>query len=299
MIFSKAADLLRLEEEGRYSTIYAAVLEQECAVREVSIADVYCDMEAKLKVMEASLERGLNGVRSYSGLTGFGAKRLNNYIEEGRALCPGLFATAIRNAIAINEVNAAMGIICATPTAGSAGVVPAILLAARDQLKLSRKDQLNFLLTAGACGLIIGNQACLSGAEGGCQAEIGSASAMAAAALAEAAGAPIHVALEAMAIALQNILGLACDPVAGLVEIPCIKRNAMGVANALAASEMALAGLVSEIPPDEVILAMGRVGDSLPNALRETALGGLAMCPTALKMAAELRAKKQVHAADA
>ena len=169
-----------------------------------------------------------------------------------------------------------MGVICATPTAGSSGVLPGALLTTRDRLNLDRRAQLNFLITAGGTGILIGNQASISGAEGGCQAEVGSASAMTAAALVEAAGGTPSQSAHALAIALKNLLGLSCDPVASLVEVPCIKRNAVGVVNAIAAAEMALAGIESRIPVDEVIQAMGSIGRMMPVALRETALGGLA-----------------------
>lgn len=246
-------------------------------------------MDVNLQVMESGVEEGIKGVQSYSGLTGYDATRLNAYRSEKSCLGKSIYLDAIVNAIAINEVNASMGLICATPTAGSCGVVPGILLAARNYLNLSRRQQLDFLITSGGCGLMIGNLASISGAEGGCQAEIGSASGMAAAALTEAAGGSPEASSHALAMALKGLLGLVCDPVASLVEVPCIKRNATGVVNAIASAEMALAGVLSRIPPDEVISAMHSVGQLMPSALRETALGGLALTPTARRYTRELK----------
>jgi L-serine dehydratase len=190
--------------------------------------------------------------------------------------------------MATNEVNAAMGIVCATPTAGSSGVIPGALLALKDKLNPSREQMLRFLFTAGAFGLVVANNASISGAAAGCQAEIGSASGMAAAAVVELAGGVPRQSAHAMALALQNVLGLVCDPVAGLVEIPCIMRSAMGAANAMVAADLALAGIESRIPCDEVISAMARVGQALPASLRETGQGGLADTPTGRALAAQV-----------
>ncbi|NLZ70949.1 MAG: L-serine ammonia-lyase, iron-sulfur-dependent, subunit alpha [Clostridiaceae bacterium] len=272
-------------------TIPEIVLLQENEIMGLTSDEVYEQMEIQLQTMEKSIQNGLAGVRSHSGLTGGDAKKLSDYRKRKKNIMGDLLAAAVNYAIAVNEVNAAMGIICATPTAGSAGVLPGVLMAVRDEFQMSRKDQLNFMLIAGICGMIIGNNASISGAEGGCQAEVGSASAMTAAALTIAAGGSNEMAIEAVAIALKNLLGLSCDPVAGLVEIPCIKRNAIGVSNCFTAAEMALAGINSRIPCDEVVMAMGRIGDMMPEALKETAMGGLAMTPTALKMQAELKEK--------
>ena len=181
-----------------------------------------------------------------------------------------------------------MGLVCATPTAGSAGCRPAVLTAATQKLGLNRQQQLDFLLTAGAFGLVIANNASISGAEGGCQAEVGSASAMSAAALTLAAGGTPYQASQAVCFVIKNMLGLICDPVAGLVEVPCVKRNAMGASYAFIAADMALAGIESKIPVDEVIDAMYQVGSSLPTAFRETAEGGLAATPTGRRLQKEI-----------
>ena len=181
-----------------------------------------------------------------------------------------------------------MGLVCATPTAGSAGCLPAVLTSAIEKLGLSEEEQLNFLLATGAFGLVIANNASISGAEGGCQAEVGSASAMSAAALVLAAGGSPFQASQAICFVIKNMLGLICDPVAGLVEVPCVKRNAMGASYAFIAADMALAGIESKIPVDEVIDAMYQVGSSLPTAFRETAEGGLATTPTGRRLSKEI-----------
>ncbi len=267
-------------------------LRYECESTGLSEIEIIAHMENNLCAMEQSVQQGLAGVESYSGFTGGDAVKIDRYRRSGKAILGDIMLQALSNAVAVNEVNAAMGVICATPTAGSAGVVPAVLFAITDKLNLTRRQQINFLMTAGICGLVIGNNASISGARGGCQAEIGSASAMAAAATVEAAGGSPDESAHALAIALMNVLGLACDPIAGLVEMPCIKRNAMGATNALTAAELALAGVKSRIPTDEVVEAMDRIGRMMPMALRETALGGLADTPTGRKIAEELKRRR-------
>lgn len=268
--------------------------ERELALGALDETAILDKMERNLEVMEKAAADGLKGVDSFSGLSGGDAKRLLEYRSMGSPLGDSHYLEAAMNAVAINEVNASMGIICATPTAGSSGVVPGVLLAFRDRLKLDRRKQLDFLITSGGVGILIGNQASLSGAQGGCQAEVGSASAMAAAALVEAAGGTPLQSGHALAIALKNLLGLTCDPVASLVEVPCIKRNAIGAVNAIIAAEMALAGVESRIPVDDVIQAMGSIGRMMPVALRETALGGLAQTPTACRIMEMLQSKGHI-----
>lgn len=245
-------------------------------------------MTRNLEVMKASVVMGLDESKSRSGLTGGDAAKLHKYIQSGKALSDYTVLTAAKNAIAVNEYNAKMGLVCATPTAGSAGCLPAVLTSAIEKLNLTEKQQLDFLLTAGAFGLVIANNASISGAEGGCQAEVGSASAMSAAALVLAAGGTPFQASQAICFVSKNMLGLICDPVAGLVEVPCVKRNAMGASYAFIAADMALAGIESKIPVDEVIDAMYQVGASMPTAFRETAEGGLAATPTGRRLSKEI-----------
>ena len=245
-------------------------------------------MTRNLEVMIDSVRLGLDENHSRSGLTGGDAAKLDRYIQAGKTLSDVTVLTAAKNAIAVNEHNAKMGLVCATPTAGAAGCLPAVLTAATQKLGLNHQQQLEFLLAAGAFGLVIANNASISGAEGGCQAEVGSASAMSAAALTLAAGGTPYQASQAVCFVIKNMLGLICDPVAGLVEVPCVKRNAMGASYAFVAADMALAGIESKIPVDEVIDAMYQVGSSLPTAFRETAEGGLAATPTGRRLQKEI-----------
>ncbi|WP_028398975.1 L-serine ammonia-lyase, iron-sulfur-dependent, subunit alpha [Ectobacillus panaciterrae] len=286
-MFRNVAELVELAESKRVK-IAEIMIQQEMRVTGLSREAVIGKMGQNLTVMEQAVERGLQGVHSVSGLTGGDAVLLQNYIQSGKALCGDLILDAVSKAVATNEVNAAMGTICATPTAGSAGVVPGTLFAVRNKLNPTREQMIEFLFTAGAFGFVVANNASISGAAGGCQAEVGSASGMAAAAIAEMAGGTPSQAAEAMAITLKNMLGLVCDPVAGLVEVPCVKRNAMGAANAMVAADMALAGITSRIPCDEVIDAMYKIGQTMPVALRETAQGGLAATPTGRELEAKI-----------
>lgn len=284
---------LVLQAESKGVKISEIMIEQECQVSERTRKDVLAQMERNLVVMEQAVEKGLKGVKSNSGLTGGDAVLLQNYLQKGNFLSGSTILDAVSKAVATNEVNAAMGTICATPTAGSAGVVPGTLFAVKEKLNPSRKEMIEFLFTSGAFGFVIANNASISGAAGGCQAEVGSASGMAAAAIVEMAGGTPRQAANAMAITLKNMLGLVCDPVAGLVEVPCVKRNAMGAANAMIAADMALAGITSRIPCDEVIEAMFKIGQTMPTALKETAQGGLAATPTGQQLQARIFGETQ------
>ena len=271
------------EQAGK--PISELVLAQQAEQTERTEGDLYEEMRRTFRVMEESVASGIDpDLRSTSGLTGGTAYRMQQAVREGRTICGEVFGGALTRALAVSELNASMGRIVASPTAGPCGILPAAVLTIRDARGLDERTCVMSLFTASAVGMVIANNACLAGAQGGCQAECGSASAMAAAALVELAGGAPDMVANAVAIAIKNILGLVCDPVAGLVEIPCIKRNASGVANALCAAELALAGIASAIPADEVILTMKRVGDTMPAALRETAEGGLAMTPTGRRL---------------
>lgn len=241
------------------------------------------DMESMLKVMEESIAFGLTGVRSHSGLTGGDAKKLQEAAAgAGFAGILGPKALdAVVYATAVGECNAAMGRIVAAPTAGASGVLPGVFYSLKKHNGLDQETLSKGLLVAGSIGLVIAERASLAGATGGCQAECGSAAAMAAGAVVSMlGGTPAQVGV-AVSIVFKNILGLVCDPVAGLVEVPCIKRNGACALQALLAAELALAGIGSFIPADEAIDAMKSVGDALPCALRETAGGGMAAVPTA------------------
>ena len=278
-LFRNVKELVaRAEQENKL--ISEIMIEQEMLITDRPREDIMKQMDRNLTVMEEAVEKGLKGVHSVSGLTGGDAVLLQAYMEKGNSLSGKLLLDAVSKAVATNEVNAAMGTICATPTAGSAGVVPGTLFAVKNQLNPTREQMIRYLFTSGAFGFVVANNASISGAEGGCQAEVGSAAGMAAAAIVEMAGGTPQQSSEAFAITLKNMLGLVCDPVAGLVEVPCVKRNAMGAANSVVAADMALAGVTSRIPCDEVISAMYEIGKSMPSALRETAKGGLAATPT-------------------
>ncbi|HBV23254.1 MAG TPA: L-serine ammonia-lyase, iron-sulfur-dependent, subunit alpha [Jeotgalicoccus sp.] len=265
------------------------MIRQEMEATGQSYLDIYNLMKTNLMTMEGAVTEGLAGVNSTTGLTGMDAVKMQKYIESGKGLSGDLNLMAIAYAVSTNEVNAAMGKICATPTAGSAGVVPGVLFAmVKKDPSITEEQKIRFLFTSGAFGFVVANNASISGAAGGCQAEIGSASAMAAAALVELAGGTPDMSAHAFAIAMKNMLGLVCDPVAGLVEVPCVKRNAAGATNALTAADMALAGIESRIPADEVIEAMYKIGLTMPSALRETGRGGLAATPTGERLKAEL-----------
>ena len=287
VLFQNVRELVeRAEKEEKL--ISELMIEQEMAMSGRSREDIMAQMDRNLTVMEEAVERGLRGVQSVTGLTGGDAVLIQNYIATGKSLSGDLLLDAVSKAVATNEVNAAMGTICATPTAGSAGVVPGTLFAVKHKLNPTREQMIRYLFTSGAFGFVVANNASISGAAGGCQAEVGSAAGMAAAAIVEMAGGTPQQCAEGFAITLKNMLGLVCDPVAGLVEVPCVKRNAMGAANSLVAADMALAGVTSRIPCDEVIGAMYRIGQSMSPNLKETARGGLAATPTGKALAAKI-----------
>ncbi|KRK78912.1 L-serine ammonia-lyase, iron-sulfur-dependent, subunit alpha [Companilactobacillus nodensis] len=281
-MFYTVSDLIKQSQD--YPSVAELMIATEMENTGRTREQIFALMERNLEAMEGSVKEGIAGVKSVTGLTGGDAKRMDEYIKKGDFLSGLPILEAARNAVAVNEVNAKMGLICATPTAGSAGVLAGVLMAVRDRLDMSHEDQVNFLFTAGAFGLAIANNSSIAGAEGGCQAEVGSASAMAAASLVIAKGGTAEQAGYAIAMTLQNLMGLICDPVAGLVEVPCVKRNAMGSSQAMISADMALAGVKNVIPVDEVVETMHRVGQQLPSMFKETAEGGLAVSPTALRL---------------
>lgn len=292
-MYQSVKDLVQTAETQR-KPLSELVIETECHESGSNRKEVWQQMRSNLLTMRAAIKQGENelGVRSKTGLTGGEAIKLKKYRAKGKTLSGDIMMAAVENAIATNEVNAAMGVICATPTAGSSGTLPGALFMLEQRLGLSEDQMISFLFTAGGLGLIIANHAGIAGAIGGCQEEVGSASAMAAAAAVEAAGGSPEQSSQALAIALSNLLGLVCDPIAGLVEIPCVKRNAIGAGNALIAADMALAGCTSMIPADECISALDKVGRSMPVDLRETGLGGLAGTPTGQAIKAKIFGKE-------
>ncbi|HDI1162134.1 TPA: L-serine ammonia-lyase, iron-sulfur-dependent, subunit alpha [Staphylococcus aureus] len=258
------------------------MVKEEMELSGKSRDEVRAQMKQNLDVMRDAVIKGTtgDGVESVTGYTGHDAAKLRDYNETHHALSGYEMIDAVKGAIATNEVNAAVGIICATPTAGSSGTIPGALFKLEKTHDLTEEQMIDFLFTSALFGRVVANNASVAGATGGCQAEVGSASAMAAAAAVAIFGGSPEASGHAMALAISNLLGLVCDPVAGLVEIPCVMRNAIGSGNALISADLALAGIESRIPVDEVIEAMDKVGRNLPASLRETGLGGLAGTPT-------------------
>lgn len=270
-----------LKEKKRLWEIF---LEEDQSDRQVTREDSLQRMQKQYEAMVDAHKQYDEKVVSASGLSGTQAAKMQRFAQKNASIC-GLFVTkVITYALQMAESNACMKRIVAAPTAGACGVVPAILLTFAQCEGCTEEELIRALYLAGGIGIVIAKRACISGAEGGCQAEIGSASAMAAAAAVFLKGGTDEQALHASAMALKNLLGLVCDPVAGLVEVPCVKRNVGGAVNALAAADMALAGIESKIPIDEVIDAMAEVGHAIPKTLRETAEGGLAVTKTAQKI---------------
>lgn len=274
-------------------TIGEYTIREEMARSELSREDVESRMRKNLHVMLSSSSLAQEKeVKSVSGLIGGDAFRIRKYAEGNNTLTGDFMVRAMARAISSSEVNAAMGRIVASPTAGSCGILPAVIISAAERLNKTENDMINSLFTASGVGIIIAKNATLAGAEGGCQAECGSAAAMGAAAAVEMMGGTPEQALNAAAIVLKNILGLVCDPVAGLVEVPCAKRNIAGAVSALTTADLVMAGVASKIPFDEVVWAMYKVGRQLPPELRETAQGGIAITPTAQKLKDEIFKEK-------
>ena len=270
------------------------VLDEQSIAMEVSKDVLYRKMEEQLDVMLSAIEKGTSpDIRSTSGLTGGDAYKLFRRCENGQSLSGPLLSNGIRMAMAVSELNASMGKVVASPTAGSCGILPGAIGACLEVKNISKDAAVMGLFTAGAIGMVVANVASISGAEGGCQAECGTASAMAAGAMVEMMGGEPQMVGHAVAIALKCILGLVCDPVAGLVEVPCIKRNASGVSLAFTAAELALAGIISHIPVDEVILTMKKVGKDMSETLKETAEGGLACTKTGKLLQEQIFGKKR------
>ncbi len=279
--FKKGSELIALCAREKCA-ISEIMLRREIEGSERSREDILGEMKKNLETMRASVEDGLTGERrSVSGLTGGEAHLLLARAEGAKTLSGKGMLEAVAASMAVVEVNASMGRIVAAPTAGASGILPGTLITAAEAHGWDDDALLLGLVNAGAAGLVIAINASISGAEGGCQAETGAAAAMAASALVELSGGSPEQCLHAAAIALKNVMGLVCDPVAGLVECPCIKRNAIGAANALVSADLALAGIESIIPFDEVVTAMKSVGRLMSPDLRETARGGLAATPTA------------------
>jgi L-serine dehydratase len=273
--------------ENQHLPLHEIILQAEISGSGRTREAILADMQHRLQTMRNSADKGLAApIHTLSGLSKGNAYQFWGYLQgQPQPLTGPWLSRAVARAMAVGEVNAGMGCIVATPTAGSAGVLPAVLLTLQEAFHYSDEQLVQALFTAGGIGMVIVNRAHVSGAAGGCQAETGSASAMAAGAAVELLGGTPKQSAHAVAFTLTNQLGLICDPVAGLVEVPCILRNAGAVAQCFTAVDLALAGVESPIPADEVIDAMERVGGRMDERFRETAQGGLAATPTGRALA--------------
>lgn len=292
MIFSTGEELLEICKRENIS-ISEAAIRYELMISERDRDEIYEEMRLNLKTMKDSIKKGLSHKHvSMSGLVGDDSITMLEFASQ--AAMGERMAKIVASAMAVTEVNATMGCIVAAPTAGASGILPGVLIEFAHQHELDDELILKGLFNAAAIGVLIAKNASISGASGGCQAETGSASAMAASALVEMRGGTAKQSLDAAAMTLKNVMGLVCDPVAGLVECPCIKRNALGAVNAVLCSDMALAGIKSIIPFDEVVTTMKNVGKMMHLDLRETAKGGLAATPTGIKIAENMAKAKHI-----
>jgi L-serine dehydratase len=265
------------------------ILEDELRENQITRAAALEKMKRMFRAMKEADENYEGSLKSKSYLVGGDGQKMALARHDKNVICGDFIAQVMEKALKMGESNACMKRIVAAPTAGACGVIPAVLLTYEKEKQIEEKKMIEALFVAGGVGEIIALRAFISGAAGGCQAEIGSASAMAAAAMVYLAGGDEETIIHGAALALKALMGLVCDPVAGLVEVPCVKRNVIGAVNALAAADMALAGIRSQIPPDEVIDAMRSVGEMMPGALKETSEGGLAKTPAGILIAEKLQ----------
>lgn len=263
--------------------LWDAIRQADCQRQGISPQQSWDKMAVMLQAMEDADRSYQETDRSHSGLSGGDGGKMARYIRAGKPLCGPFLSDVMAGALCMGECNACMKRIVAAPTAGACGVLPAVLLPYARQFQAEADRLVEALYVASGFGMVIAARASISGAEGGCQAEIGSAAAMAAPALVHLQGGTPEQMANACAMAVKNLLGLVCDPVGGLVEVPCVKRNVIGAMDALSAAQMALAGIESRVPPDQVLDAMREVGQSLPHTLRETGKGGLAATPFGLR----------------
>ncbi len=283
-MYRSGKDIIRICNERNIS-IWRLALDEEIELTHLSEKEILKKMNEVLKVMKKSSESFIESdSKTLGGIIGGESIKLKKRMDNGKSLCGDIINKAMIKAFSTSQHNASMGKICAAPTAGSSGIIPAAVITVAEEYNLSKNEAVKGLLTSSAIGKIITLNATVAGAEGGCQAECGSAAAMASAALVEMLGGSPEMALNAAAVSLKNIMGLICDPIAGLVEAPCSKRNASGVVNAMISAEMALAGIESVVPFDEVVEAMKRVGDDMNSDFKETARGGIAGTPTGIRI---------------
>ena len=283
MSFSKMSEIIEASQTKNLP-LWKVILEDDVQERKVTEKESFSRMEKMLDAMLEADKKYDPNLRSQSGLSGGDGARLEAFRKKENRLIGTFLAMVMEKAVKMAESNACMGRIVAAPTAGSCGVIPAVLLTYLEEKNVEKTRVVEALFVAAGIGQVIAETASISGAEGGCQAEIGSASSMAAGALTYLENGDNEQIANASAMAMKNMLGLTCDPVAGLVEVPCIKRNVSGAVNAIISCQMSMAGIKSAIPVDEVFETMGRIGKLIPACLRETSLEGLAATPSALKL---------------
>ena len=271
--------LASLMEAGQHEDLFDVIVRSDCVERGVTPGASISEMTVLYSAIRHARDGYDPNLRSRSGMVGGDGARMREYAKSGKTICGEYIGTVLAQAIEMGESNACMKCIVAAPTAGSCGVLPAVLLPYQQREQLDDAIMVRAMYVAGAVGQVIAKKASIAGAAGGCQAEIGTASAMGAAALCYLAGGSSEAVCHAAAMAIKSLLGLVCDPVAGLVEVPCVKRNAAGAMIAMSSADLALAGIRSAVPPDEVIDAMREVGDKMDVSLRETGLGGVAATP--------------------
>lgn len=280
--------LRALMEAGENQDLCDIIIHSDCVDRGVTKEASF----EKMRALYAAIRRARAGydpaLRSASGMVGGDGAKMRAYVQSGKTICGDYIGQVIAQALEMGESNACMKCIVAAPTAGSCGVLPAVLLPYQAREGLDDNAMVRAMYVAGAIGQVVAAKASIAGAAGGCQAEIGTASAMGAAALCYLGGGDAQAVCHAAAIAIKSMLGLVCDPIAGLVEVPCVKRNAAGAMIAMSSADMALAGILSAVPPDEVILAMREVGDKMDVSLKETGVGGVAGTPFGQKIAEKM-----------
>lgn len=279
MSFRSLEDILKKCQELN-KPFWRVILEDDMEERLVSEEESYSKMQYLYTVMKEADATYDGSLKSESKLVGGDGELMGQALKDGKVISGSFIGEVMSKALKMGESNACMKKIVAAPTGGACGVIPAVLLSYEEQFKASNEQMIEAMYVAGGIGQVISSRAFISGAAGGCQAEIGSASAMAAGALVYLNGGDSESITHAVAMSLKNLMGLVCDTVGGLVEVPCVKRNVVGGVNAIASADMAVAGIRSQIPPDEVIDAMREVGESLPKTLRETGMGGLGATPT-------------------
>lgn len=282
-MYKSLEQMITLEKEKKIP-FWKIVMQEDCIELDISEEEAFDRMRQMYEVMKQSDRSYEDELMSRSGLVGTDGKKIHDARIEGRLLSGDFIGRVIERAIKMGESNACMKRIVAAPTAGSCGVIPAVFITVQEEKGYTDEQMTEAMFVAAGIGGVIAHRAFLAGAAGGCQAEIGSASSMAAGAIAYLNGADATGIAHAAGIAMKNLLGLVCDPVAGLVEVPCVKRNVVGAVNALTSCDMVLAGMISKIPPDEVFDAMRAVGKAMPENVRETGTGGLAATPTGVEM---------------